>query len=160
MNGLPVEIIVVLVGLGVAVLAILLLRYGRILAKVCLVAGILAAVIIGLLAILSNSEVARKAQTQATVATIAAAGGGVGVTVLVVILIGVVILAGALYIRVRLYAYQVRQLTAQSGPRRIPEPTRWPRRERPRWPSEAEEPMVVYILEEPEPVIDFDEVWW
>ena len=123
-NALPIEVYVILGGIGVIVAAWLLLRFGKIIGRALLVAGVLVAIIVGLLALLTqagaNRQTAQAAIEAAEAAKTASAGqsltavfstlciGGLGAAFLAA-------LGGAGYLWVQL---QLAQHTQLGKPRR------------------------------------------
>jgi len=92
MSGLPIEAYVILSGIGVVVLAVLLLRFGRLIARALLIAGGLTLAVIVGLAVLNlaeaNTEMAQAAQVASAGQTATTAGamlciGGLGALALV-----------------------------------------------------------------------------
>jgi hypothetical protein len=130
--------IVILGGIGAVALLWLLLRFGRHIARAALVVGILAAVIIGALALLSQASATREAASAtrqvARAATVAASGqvvvafcfGAMGAVTL-----GALGCAGFWWVRFRLLAQRHKQR---------------PRRQRAL--SQKDAPEIVYIAED------------
>jgi len=77
-NGLPISFLIILGGIGVITTVILLLRFGKIIARALLIAGILAAIIVGLLALFTQAGANRETAQAAIQAAEAAKTASVG----------------------------------------------------------------------------------
>lgn len=117
MDSLPIEVIVVLVGAGVVVLAWLLLRFGKVIGRWTLILGSIAIVMVFALAVLENSRATSRTAQAVQVATIGQTTtstvamlciGGLGAVALAAL--GV---AGYFYARWRLMKRRVEQLPRQ-----------------------------------------------
>lgn len=141
MNGLPIEILVILGGIGVVALLWIAIRFGRTIARVVLVGGILVIGIVAALALLSQGVANRQTTRAATEAAQAAKAANVGLSVGAVVAalcigglgtlsVGAVGVAGFLYWRLQME-------------QRLPQ-----RKQRRALPPAQEPPEVVYIVEE------------
>lgn len=96
------ELLVILLGAGVVAAAWFLLKFGKVLARAALVAGVVALAIILSLALLQNATTAKRAVTVATVA----GAGAAGVSGVAVLLGGLLVAAlgavGYLAVKVKL----------------------------------------------------------
>jgi hypothetical protein len=128
--------LVVLAGVGIVVLAWLLLRFGRTIAKAALVAAGLALAVIVALAVLNQATASRQAAQAATVAatgqTVSSAGNTVALVVgalcvgtLGTVTAGALAVAGVLYYRQRLEE-QRRTALPRRRRRELQEPTSQP----------------------------------
>ena len=156
MNGLPIELVVILCGIGAVALGWLLLRFGKVLARVALVAGGLTLALIVGAALLTQASATKEAATAAKVASAGQATTSVG-AMLCAGSLGTLALAGAsaagvFYVRWKLT--DRRQSRLEDAPA-----ARLPSYRRPRR-REQRPPEVVYIVEETEPVDDLDLWGW
>jgi len=90
-----------LIGAGILALAWFLLKFGKVLARAALVAGVLGLGIILALGILQNAVTARKAVTVATVAGAGAAGASGVAFLLAGMLLAALVVVGYLALRLR-----------------------------------------------------------
>ena len=183
-SSLPIEIFVILGGIAVVVAAILLLRFGKIIARALLVAAILAAITIGLLALFTQAGANRETAQAATQAAEAAKTASVGQSLtavfstlciggLVTVLLASLGGAGYLWVRLQWTRNQLGNPRRQaprgnwlSGPNAL-----WGRNERDSLhygtlPAQQYPPIVYQMEAEPEPTDgdfqgwDFEEWGW
>jgi flagellar basal body-associated protein FliL len=104
-ENLSPQALAVLIGVGVAVAAILLLRFAKQIAIFLLIAGVLVAIIAVCFALASQSEATRQTAQAAKVSSVGQTANSVAMTVMVILLVLVVLAAGGgmlyLYIRMR-----------------------------------------------------------
>lgn len=98
---LPIEFYIILAGVGVAVLAWLLLRFGKTIARWILIFGVLAAVIILGLALLAHAQSTQTAVRAATVVGAGAAGVSALAVILTLMLLAATGIIGWLAVRLK-----------------------------------------------------------
>ena len=149
MNELPIEAIVILCGIGVVAAGWLLLRFGRAIARVALVGGVLAmAIIVGLVMLgqaTATKETAQAVQIASAGQATTSAGAMLCAGALGTLTMGSLALAGVFYIRLR--------LTEDTHRRRLPR-----REQRPELPGAAP---LHYVVEErePMPIMTNSDMW-
>jgi len=173
-SSLPIEVYVVLGGIAVVITAILLLRFGKLIARALLVAAILTIVLVGLLALLTQASANRQTAQAAIEAAEAAKAANVGLSLstliiggLVIILLAVTIGAGYLWVRLQLgkSRHQAQRGRWQPGPNAL-----WGRQsqglgryEQPSLSTPAQQLPIYYLVEDDvEPIEsgDFGEWGW
>ena len=139
MNGLPIEILVILVGIALVIVLWLALRFGQTIARVVLVGGILVLGVLGALALAGQSAANYQTAQAATEAAKAAKSASVGLSVGAVVAalcigglgtlsVGAVGVAGFLYYRLQVEQRQEKRLPQRKQRRALPrqaEPVIW-----------------------------------
>ncbi len=140
------ELLIILVGIATVALLWLLLKFGRQIARVLLIAGVLVLALMLAAALLEQASATRKVATVATVASVGAAGASIGMVVLALVTLTSVGAGGYFWIRWKL-AERRRERLAPRRERRLPDP---------------QQPVTWYVEEEPEgvPLGDLDLSKW